>query len=270
MRLTLTLIIFFVLLIGVVHSEGFHRFKPGEIVSSDVFNENFQQLQDAIFGVSSAEELLGTWICTGVRTVGPSETGEIDGYWVGLEDTLTFSKNTDKYFITSGTFGSASPTIQVSVRQGVFIVPQPWSTSRDLLIGTAKSIDKFHIRIQTNNSWDVRILNCAKSNSPTNPPETLVAKLTTDKKVSLSWSQSGNWDQTVIERSESFPMDNGCIQLPGSYGVVATISSPERSYLDESVNNLGCYNKSYWYRVYSVKNGVKSMGSNIEKVEMWK
>lgn len=90
------------------------KFKPGQVVSSDVFNEIFSRIDYVTEGFKSSAEIVGIWNCTVISTrpacyiTSFYTKDSLTGLFATFEDTVTFSDN------GNGTYSYATANYPIS------------------------------------------------------------------------------------------------------------------------------------------------------------
>lgn len=260
------------------------KFKPGQVVSADVFNEIFSRIDNITEGFRSSSEIIGTWSCTVNAIIGSPQSDAclMSGFYARdpsnffdtMTDIVTFTDNGDGSYSyatvryplfqcssASGTKAIAAPETGkfIVVRNHMMLKPDigpNWSASDSampiqvFMPMLKKSKYSFVVDI---NTYMHRLIACDRQDIP--PPDPIdLSSTVSGMNVTLVWNNICNSTATSVKvlRKDS---------LTGNYSAVATLSATETTY-SEIVLNAG----TYWYRIVATNAYGDSTGSNVADV----
>ncbi len=268
-------------------------FKPGQMVSSDVFNDIFSRIDNVTEGFKSSSELVGTWSCT-VYVFPTGTSCSLTGFYsvdpsnmfATLTDIVTFKDNGNgSYSYASAKYplntcdknnGGGGPAVAIP-ESGIYTVVRNY-----MLIRPAASINWIDFGVPSGGflpirkinkysfvleSFNTRLITCDRQDIPPIDPTDLSASiysylfpeshsgLKPEKIILLTWKNSCNSTATSIKvlRKDSPTAD---------FSVVATLPASAESYKD-TVPDPG----SYWYRIKASNSYGDSGGGNV--VVIW-
>ena len=275
--------------------------KAGDVISADVFNEIYKEIENALKNPTS-EDLLGTWDVV-ESTVGTAEgfygnaqpvleqTDRAEGYTANFDDvykqrtyslifsddgdgTYSFNSNTRCAFPYSksdgsGGAGNSSCAGKFAVVDGLFVnrFVKDNGDIRFLIHSLNKISDtRFTLQI-TGSSYTFRSLRLDKNNLVPNPPQNLSGSIT-DGAVSLSWSAVEAETTVLIAGDTPVTQSEGAVS---SYKIQFK-DSVEGTYSDLATTTSTSYTDSIssgvtrWYRVFAINDYGSSAGSNVIKL----
>lgn len=254
------------------------RFKPGDVISADVFNDLFDYLSRTLSPPTTAE-ILGPWQCTKYMLFSNNyatmfqhyTTPDGAGLWRALQLNITFSDNGDgTYSWDSGPtynafeFGSITNDTcaghgSISLFNGRFAV-----TSTQCGAGGGQATRGYEIRRLSTSRMEINQMGgdginsllfvCDKQNIPPAAPNDLTASVTGNV-VALLWADNSSTESGFkVFRKDS---------LAGSFNVVASLPANTTNY-EDSVPQAG----SYWYWIKATNDYGDSDGSNVVNVDI--
>ena len=242
------------------------EFKPGEVISSDMFNENFELLEETASGFENEKKLLGTWRCDCI--MGADYHGSLplssDGlYRDGGEEIFTFSYTGGQYWVGSQNymlFTSQNQTPPMShnynslykVIANIMLFDSPNGYTNYLRIHRKS---RYYMVMTRNYGYIIDIWDCQRVDRPPEKPTDLNASETQPRDIALGWTdKSGDESGFKIYRRDT---------LTGPYNLIDTVSSDVTVYQDV-VTAKG----TYWYRVKATNAHGDSLGSNVAVVDV--
>ena len=254
------------------------KFKSGDVISADMFNELFATISRVI-STPTMPDLVGSWQCTKyiVSTslyVGQHyATLDAAGEWSGLQVSITFTDNGDgTYTWDSGStynafeYGASTKDTcagngKISSFNGKFAItvttctnsqnPTAWQVTRGYEV---KKLSPTKIEMnRMSNDGNIPMLLCDKQDIPPSAPSNL-SVTATGGTVSLSWTDNSSTETGFkVLRKDS---------LTGSYAEIAVTSANTTTYQD-TVTNSG----TYWYWIKATNTYGDSDGSNVMSVD---
>lgn len=244
-----------------------HTLEAGEVISAEVLNELFEHYQSLHSEINSID-IVGNWTCTSTWKYSSSATSN-PGYTIGPDNlymswdyTALFADDGDGTYSWSSSPGnlfwynwnadadsrhhSGSYAIVGNAfyfNDGIFSDPSMFTHIRKISDTT--------IRLDYNDSGDIRTTKCNKVGAPPLAPTNLAAAAS-DVSATLSWSDNSS-DETgfKIMRKNS---------LAGNYSEITTTSAGTSSYVDSDLA-AGIY----WYRIKATNASGDSLGSNVAR-----
>lgn len=248
-----------------------HRLKAGDVISADILNEIFDEIEKVNRHVQ-IEELVGSWSCTkymnssyyGASDTAPTyQAADIDALWYFVSFPLSIVDDGDGTFSWASTgidaFGpndNCSNTGNISVFQGDFAVSfyQCIDVAKnDLLVWAYDVTRKSSSQIKFKNASSGSInLVCDKLDLPPTNPDVLTSS-GSGTNVTLSW-QDLSTDEVGFNVYRRDAIDK-------QFEKIATVPTDTVSYVD-TVPGPG----TYWYRVRSENANGESVGTNVIKL----
>lgn len=261
------------------------KFKPGQVVSSDVFNEIFSRIDNITEGFGSSSEIIGTWSCTVNAIIGAGYdyclstgfyTRDPSNFFDTMTDIVTFKDNSDgsysyamaKYplILCVRTVGNTTVPAIAAPETGKFLIVRNhmmlkpdigpnWSDPYQgyPIQSFMPMLKKSKYSFVVDSIVYGRLITCDRQDIPPSDPMDLSATVS-GMNVTLVWKNICNSTATSVKvlRKDS---------LTGNYSAVATLSAIETSY-SETVPNAG----TYWYRIVATNAYGDSTGSNVADV----
>ena len=274
--------------------------KAGDIISADVFNEIYKEIENALKNPTS-EDLLGTWDVV-ESTVGTEEgyfgnpnpinqEDRAEGYTANFDDvykqrtysitfnddgdgTYSFNSNTRCAFPFSnssgiGIAGNSPCSGKFAVVDGLIVrrYVHDNGTVRHMINSLNKVSDTRFTLQTTSDSYSFRSLRLDKNNLVPNPPQNLSGSIT-DGAVSLSWSAVEAETTVLIAGDTPVTQSEGAAS---SYKIQSK-DSVEGTYSDLATTTSTSYTDSIssgvtrWYRVFAINDYGSGNGSNVIKL----
>lgn len=275
--------------------------KAGDVISADVFNEIYKEIENALKNPTS-EDLLGTWDVV-ESTVGTAEgfygnakpvleqTDRAEGYTANFDDvykqrayslifsddgdgTYSFKSNTRCAFPYnksdgSGGAGNSSCEGKFAVVDGLFVNRfRRDNGDPTFLIHSLNKISDTRFTLQIiGASKTFRSLRLDKNNLVPNPPQNLSGSIT-DGAVSLSWSAVEAETTVLIAGDTPVTQSEGAAS---SYKIQSK-DSVDGTYSDLATTTSTSYTDSIssgvtrWYRVFAINDYGSGTGSNVIKL----
>ena len=247
-------------------SSTLHRFKPGDVLSSDVINEILNKIDNVTYGFKESDDLVGTWECKTVSShsncIGSGlYTDHESGLYAYLIQDITFAENPDHTYSYSTSKAhmfdcvladwNLPATEGYAVVEGTLILGDPLSTVTHLL--NMRKISNSKIILDVVNSLPrSHMVICEKKNLPPDIPTDLDFNLS-ENIVTLSWTDASNNETGFKILRKDF--------LDDEYREIGNVNQNTTTYT-HTVEPNG----AYWYRVKATNGYGESLGSNVVKV----
>ena len=253
-----------------------HKVKPGDVVSADIINELFSEIERVTKVVRNVD-LVGIWdiVQTTCINGGPGNcssltlngmTNNADGMTRSRSDTVTFIDDGD------GTFSWSQSTYSFLVYAGAG--NSPGSGNYTIIDGLALTEDTanspgnyggYNIRKVSSTRYilsnynpgngSFNMIRLDKQSLPPLNPERLTSTVNAQD-VTLSWVDMSNDEvEFLVFRRDS---------LTGAFTQVGTTSAGNITTFTDNVSTNG----TYWYRVKSSNANDNSVGTNVVKVDV--
>lgn len=251
-----------------------HKVKPGDVISADVINELFNEIEN-VTKVIQSSDLVGPWgiVQTTCLNGGPGNcsaltlngmTNNSDGVTRSRSDTVTFTDDGD------GTFSWSQATYSSLVRSGSgnyagagnYAIVNGLALFDDTVANPGQfggynirkvSSTRFIMTNYASGSGSFNIIIIDKQSLPPLNPEELTSTISSQE-VSLTWlDKSSDEVEFLVFRRDS---------LTGTFTQVGTTSASGITTFIDTVPSSG----TYWYRVKSSNANGASVGTNIVKV----
>ena len=263
--------------IGNLYAEDFktpHTFNPGDVISSDVLNEVFEEIKRTKKSVQSSD-ILGNWVCrqttlsgkdpggndanlAGATTDADSLVQTRSGTVTFIDDgdgTFSWSQSTHNFFQhANDNEGPVNGTYIVVDNIVVFNYAGSCCGKTSFYI-TAISPTRYKMIFINNSAGGVfNYIICDKQNLPPTAPTKLSAS-TSGLSVILSWTDNSS-DETGFKIIRKDTLD-------GNWTTIATTSADTTTYTDSGLSA-----GKHWYRVKTTNANGESLGSNVVKVDV--
>jgi len=252
-----------------------HTFAAGDIISADMMNENFAELENVTKVVTEAD-FIGSWdlIQTTCKTGRPGDcssgntmtgmSNDTNGITKSRSDVVTFANDGDgtfsfsqtnyASFVTSGN-GNSSGSGDFALVNGIALFKD---STHGLWLLEVKKISSTRMNVYSagvSDSYNIIRLE-KRLTPPTNP--TIFAAATTNLSNVLTWNDNSS-DETGFKVFKKSSVTGSWVLINAGAGL--TVNSNIVTYTD-TVSAAG----DYWYRVKAnnVNNG-DSVGSKVVK-----
>jgi len=235
-----------------------HRVEPGDIISADMLNELFEEIEEARRTIT-ADDLVGTWkgASYGPRNAYEPEWFFSDEYqcWSLTNVTIVFSKvATDHYEVATSAPNPFESDRSLAVSGRVGVVEGKLFGACGVF--TIDRISGSRIRLTRDAASIVadiaQLVALDRQNIPPRKPRLLSASASSQDVV-LTWQDnSDDEDVFVVLRRD---------KLSGSYSNVCTVAADVTCWTN-TVPAAGFY----WYRIAATNSCGSSLGSNVKRV----